>query len=401
MFTGRSSFIAYRRLLRFPGATRLFAPSTCARSGVAVLGLGVFWAVYGAGRSFTLAGAAAGAFAIADASVGAQVGRVIDSWGQRRVLPLLLGALAVAILGLLIAPELSAPHWALVLVSAAVGAVAPLAGACAAARWRRLTRGSALLRTAFAVEGSVNDVAFLAGPVVVTTLSATVAPWLGVCIAGALVCVGVVGLLSVTGSEPARAARMERAGVLLDRRLLRKAFAALFAANLAMGFFFGGIGIAIAAFTLEHGVLGLTGIVTAAAGAVSLAAGLVYGTSRTSKPFRTALTASSVIAVGTAALSLVPSIGGLIAAYAVVGGCVALVLIPASLLLQRTTHPDVYTQAMTWMNSASATGIAVGAPITASVVELGGPRQRFLALAALTAVVPVTLLVNRHALTEQ
>lgn len=401
MSTGRSSFVAYRRLFRFPGAARLFASSACARSGVAVLGLGVFWAAYGAGRSFTLAGTCAGAFAIADAVAGPQVGRIIDRFGQRRVLPVLLGALAAAILSLLSASDAAAPPWVLVPLSAAVGAVAPPAGACAAARWRHFTRGSALLRTAFALEGSVNDLAFLAGPLVVTTLSTTVAPWLGICIAGGLASAGVIGLLSVTSAEPARGERVERAGVLLDRRLLQKSVAALFAANLAMGFFFGGIGIAIAAFALEHDVVGLTGVVTAAAGTVSLVVGLIYGASRTSRPYRTALTASTVITIGTAALCLVPSIGGLIVAYAVVGGSVALVLIPASLLLQQTTHPAVYTQAMTWMNSASASGIAIGAPITAAMIDLGGPSRGFLTLAALTAVLPVTLLMNRHVLRER
>jgi len=80
----------------------------------------------------------------------------------------------------------------------------------------------------------------------------------------------------------------------------------------------------------------------------------------------------------------------------VVGGAVAPILIPSAVLLQRTTDVRVYTQANTWMNSASAAGIAVAAPLTGLAVQTGGWRLGFLIAAGLTATLPAVTLVARR-----
>ena len=83
--------------------------------------------------------------------------------------------------------------------------------------------------------------------------------------------------------------------------------------------------------------------------------------------------------------------------YALVGGAIAPILIPSAVLLQRTADPRVYTQANTWMNSASAVGIAVAAPLTGLAVQSGGWRLGFLIAAGLTATLPaITLVVRRR-----
>jgi MFS family permease len=82
--------------------------------------------------------------------------------------------------------------------------------------------------------------------------------------------------------------------------------------------------------------------------------------------------------------------------YALAGGAIAPILIPSAVLLQRTTDPGVYTQANTWMNSASAAGIAVAAPLTGLAVQFGGWRLGFLVAAGLTATLPVIAVVVRR-----
>lgn len=84
--------------------------------------------------------------------------------------------------------------------------------------------------------------------------------------------------------------------------------------------------------------------------------------------------------------------------YAIVGGCVALVLIPASELLQKATEVAVYTQAMTWINSASAVGIAASASVIGYVIQEQGWQDGFLWLSAMTALLPLTLIVTYQTL---
>jgi MFS family permease len=237
----------------------------------------------------------------------------------------------------------------------------------------------------------LNDAAFLVGPVLVTAVSAAVAPWFGLVLAVFLVATGMLGLLTAeaTAPVPSRPSR----GVLVDRRLLNRRFLSLFAANLAMGFFFGGIGVAITAFALAHDAGAWAGLITAASGFVSLAAGLSYGALEKGRPAQVMIGASTIITIGCALLALAPKVPAMFFGYAFVGGCVSLVLIPAAVLLQKATGSAVYTQAMTWINSASAIGIATAAPLVGYFIQRQDWPIGFLMLAALTALLPLTLLI--------
>jgi MFS family permease len=396
LITGRFILVAavarYRRLLRLPGTARFFVPAAVARLGVAMSGLAVLWAVKGDSGSFAQAGAATGAFAVADAAIGPQVARLIDRWGQRRVVSLTASAFVGSGLVLVMACSWSSPVWVTVGLAGIAGATAPPVGALSAARWRKTAGSADSLAVALSLEGSLNDATFVVGPVLVTSLSATIAPWLGLVLAVSLVAAGTVGLLTATATEPDRARSLS--GMLVDARLLNRRFLSLFAVNLTMGFFFGGIGVAITAFTLAHGAGALAGLITAASSVVSLVAGLAYGALEKGRPAQVMIGASVVITVGCAMLALVPSVPVMFLGYAIVGGCVALVLIPASILLQKAAATEVYTQAMTWMNSASALGIATAAPVIGYLVQRHQWSVGFVGLAALTAFLPLTLLVG-------
>lgn len=400
--TGRSTPLSalvhrYRLTLGAPGAVRFFLPAATARLGVAMSSLAVLWAVRGSTHSFAPAGAATGAFAIADAAVGPQIARLIDRWGQRRVVSVSAAIFVAAASALAIGCASNWPTAILITCAALAGATAPPVGALSAARWRTVLTSPDRLRSALSLEGSLNDATFLIGPVLVTTLSASLAPWSGLMLAILLVSLGIVGLLTAGASAPVPSG--SAAGILVDRRLLHAPFVSLFLANLAMGLFFGGIPVTITAFALAHGVGALAGSISAASGVVSLTAGLVYGGSARGRPWMIMMTVSVLITAGTALLTLTPGVPLMFLGYGLVGGCVALVLIPGSVLLQRATVSGVYTQAMTWINSASAIGIATAAPLVGYLIQSHDWRTGFAATAALVALLPVTLLLARRVLT--
>lgn len=386
----------YVIVLQAPGSARFFFFAAFGRIGVAMSPLAVLWAVRGTTGSFAQAGIATGAFAIADALVGPQVSRAVDRYGQRRVVSITGGLFVLIIAALAACCVGVVPDWLLVMLAGSAGAVVPPVGALSAARWRRLVSDQDDLRIAMSLEAVVNDVAFLIGPVLVTTAGAVVASWAGLAIASGVVAVCLVGMLTATRSEPFPSGRGQ--GMLIDRRLVRRPFVVLLAANLTMGLFFGGIPLAITAFALDHHVGALTGPIMAVSSVVSLAAGLAYGMLGRRTETTVLIGASVILAVGVAALSVIPSVTALIVGYALVGGCVAPILIPLALLLQRRTDDAVYTQAMTWMNSASAAGIAIAAPFVGRLIQLYGPSAGFLGTAALTALLPLTLIFGRPAL---
>jgi len=390
----------YRTVLALPGAGAFFAAAAVARLGVAMTILGVLWAVRGATGSFASAGAATAAFALADATVGPQLARLVESRGQRRVLPWSSAVFALAVAGLIAAAGLRLPLPALAALAAAAGASVPPVGSLSAARWRHAVRGPDQVAAALSLEAALNDVTHLGGPVIVSGLSAAVYPAAGLTVAGGLVALGMTALIGQRRTEPPAHGHGDRplAGRrLVDRRLLTPAVVALFGVNLSMGFFFGAAPVAVTAFAFADHAPALAGPIAAVSSLASLVAGLLYGArARRWPPASVILVVSALLVPATAALSLAATGPAMFAGYALAGGAIAPILIPSAVLLQQTTDPRVYTQANTWMNSASAAGIAIAAPVTGLAVQAGGWRVGFVAAAALTATLPVIAAVARR-----
>src|SRR5579859_2535335 len=385
----------YRAVLRLPGAAAFFTAAAVARLGVAMTILGVLWAVRGATGSFAAAGVTTAVFALADATVGPQVARLVEDHGQRRVLPWSTAVFILAVAGLIVGAGLRLPLAALAVLAGAAGASVPQVGSFTAARWRHAVRTPDQVAAALSLEAALNDVTHLCGPIIVSTLSAVLYPAAGLTAAAALVAVGMTAFLWQRRSQPAAHGRRGRR--LVDRRLVTPAVAALVGVNLSMGFFFGAAPVAITAFAFAHHEPALAGPIAAVSSLTSLSAGLVYGArAQRRQPLTVILIVSSLLVLATAGLSLAPSVPAMFVGYAVVGAAIAPILIPSAVLLQRTTDPRVYTQANTWMNSASAAGIAVAAPLTGLAVQMGGWRLGFLIAAGLTAALPAIALAVRR-----
>src|SRR5215469_16194072 len=182
----------YRALLRVPGAAAFFLTAAVGRVGIAMTGLGIVWLVHARTGSYATAGLVTGGFAVAEAAAGPQVARLIDRFGQTRVLPPALLAHAAAIAALLAVVGAGTPDWLMTAGGVLAGATIPQLGALSAARWAALLRDerAAALPTAFALESLANGLAYLAGPVLVSILGASGYPEAGTVLAAALVVAG-------------------------------------------------------------------------------------------------------------------------------------------------------------------------------------------------------------------
>jgi predicted MFS family arabinose efflux permease len=390
-----SGLARYRAVVSLPGAAAFFGTAAVARLGVAMTSLAVLWAVRGATGSFAAAGVTTAVFALAEAAAGPQVARLVEDHGQRRILPWPLTVFVLAVSGLIVGACLRLSLAVLAVMAIMAGASIPQVGALSAARWRHAVRTADQVAAALSLEAALNDVTFLCGPVLVSTLSTVLYPAAGLTLAGGLVVIGMTAFIWQRRSEPPAHGRSDRR--LAGRRLLTPAVVALFGVNMSMGFFFGAIPVTITAFAFAHHAPALAGPIAAVSSLTSLSAGLVYGARvHRLSPVTVMLVVSSFLVVGTAALSIVPNVPAMFICCAVVGGAVAPILIPSAVLLQHTTDPRVYAQAMTWMNSASAAGIAVAAPLTGLATEIGGWRFGCLVTAGLTAALPaITMVVRR------
>ena len=378
------SSATYRTLLRAPGAAAFFLTATAGRVGIAMTSLGIVWLVHARTGSYATAGLVTGSFAVAEAVAGPQLARLIDRFGQHRVLPpaLLAHAAAVALLLTLVAAR--SPDWLMTAGGVLVGATIPQLGALSAARWAALLRDeqAAALPTAFALESLSNETAFLAGPALVSILGASGYPAVGTVLAATLVVAGGLCFAAQRRTEPPpSAAGRPRTG----GSLLRPGFAVLVGVNLVIGVFFGAMQISVTAFAVEHGAAAAAAVLFTVSSCAALLAGWLYGLRR----WRTApqvqlAVATAALALGCLQLLVAGSPLALGLGVALTGLAIPVILVLCTVLAESAVHPAVLTQAFVWLNSASAAGSAGAAAATGWAVANFGAHGGFAVAATAT-----------------
>ncbi len=353
------SSATYRTLLRAPGAAAFFLTAAVGRVGIAMTSLGIVWLVHARTGSYTTAGLVTGGFAVAEAVAGPQLARLIDRFGQSRVLPPALLAHAAAVATLLALVAAGTPDWLMTAGGVLAGATIPQLGALSAARWAALLRDerAAALPTAFALESLANELAYLAGPALVSILGASGYPAAGTVLAATLVVAGGLCFAAQRRTAPPASGAAERHRT--GRSLLRPGFAVLVGVNLAIGGFFGAMQISVTAFAVGHGAAGTAAALFTVSSCASLLAGWLYGLRqwRTAPRVQLAVAAAG-LAIGCLPLLVAGSPLELGFGVALTGLAIPLILVLCSVLAEAAVHRAVLTQAFVWLNSASAAGSA-------------------------------------------
>jgi hypothetical protein len=337
---------------------------------------------------------------------GPQLARLIDRFGQSRVLPPALLAHAAAVATLLALVAAGTPDWLMTAAGVLVGATIPQLGALSAARWAALLRDerAAALPTAFALESLANELAYLAGPALVSILGASGYPAAGTVLAATLVVAGGLCFAAQRRTAPpaSGAAERHRPG----RSLLPPGFAVLVGVNLAIGGFFGAMQISVTAFAVKHGAAGTAAALFTVSGCASLLAGWLYGLRqwRTAPRVQLAVAAAG-LAIGCLPLLVAGSPLELGFGVALTGLAIPLILVLCSVLAEAAVHRAVLTQAFVWLNSASAAGSAGAAAAAGWAVGTFGAHGGFVVAAIATSVMAALavagLRVPQHAAATQ
>jgi predicted MFS family arabinose efflux permease len=359
------------------GGAAFFAASCVGRLGISMTGLGILWLVHHFTGSFVLAGTATGLFAIAEATVGPQTARIIDRHGQPRVLRVLVAVHGVSMATLIVTAAWHAPLAVVGATAVLAGSSIPQLGAVSATRWIYLLTDHQELSAAFSLEAVANDVAFLAGPTLIGLVSSLISPVVG--LAGATSFVVASGATLAVLKKSAPPPRSPASHPDRDRRLLRPAFLVLLALNLGLGLFFGAMQVSVTGFAIEHGRSGIGGALYSVMSLGSLIGGIAYGSRRWAwTPQKSLVALSLYFFVTSAALTLAPGLAVLGLLLAIAGVAIAPIMVVAALLTERQVLASHLTQALTWMNSASAAGIAGSAVAAGAVVDAFGARAGLL-----------------------
>jgi MFS family permease len=387
---------SYLTVWRLPSAPVLLLAGFAGRLPSAMVPLGLLLMVQQQTGSYAVGGAVSATFGVAIALLAPVLGRLADRRGPRRILlvqaavyPLLLATLVAVVLA-------GAPTPALLVTAAAAGTSTPLVAGTVRALWSRVDQR--VRPTAFALDATVTELVFVAGPTAVAALTMVASPAAAVAVGAAL---GVVGAVGIATSPPMRA---WRPAVPERRRSLFSTVATpgmprVLVSGSALMLGFGGLEVALPAFAGEAGRPGLSGVLLAVWSLGSATGGLWFGARMVSaslpRQYRWGLLG---VTIGMAPLAAVQSPWVLGVLLFLGGTAIAPTLTVQSSLVGSIAPASATTEAFTWLSTvafgASAIGAAVGGALIESAAGVAGALVMAAVAAALAAA--VTLVPGRR-----
>jgi MFS family permease len=367
----------YVAVLRTPGTLKFSAAGALARLPMSMVGIGAVLMVQGLYDSYAMAGRVAAVLGLAQALLAPQIGRWVDRHGQRKVL---LPALVVSVTGLgglVTAAVLGAPEWVLWPFAVLAGGSQGSYGAMVRARWNHALDDPRRLHTAYSLESSIDELVYIVGPVLATTLATAVAAPSALVLAGVAAMVG--GLLFVVqrATEPPVVAI--DAGVRHRPVFLTPGMPVMVLVFMAMGVIFGSMEVVTVAFAEELGSKGMSGVVLAVFALGSMVAGLAYGARHfTSPASRRFVIGMAALGPGVSLFLLAQSLWVLAAVMFVAGLAIAPTVITGNGLVQDMVGRHQLTEALTWVGTSIGIGASLGAAFAGARVDDAGAAAGFL-----------------------
>lgn len=365
----------YATILRRPGAAAFFAAGVLGRMPISMTGLGIVILISRETGSYGLAGAVSGISVVATALTGPAQGRLVDRFGQARLLLVGAGICTAALLALLVAVRAESPHWVLYSVSAVAGGTRPQVGSFVRARWTHVLGRGRSLQTAYALEAVGDEVVFIVGPVLVTFLATQVSPYAGLIAAAILGFAGALWLGLLRATDPpgrGRAAGSDDAPLPWLSLLLLSLIGA------GLGAALGSAEVVTVAFTTSHGVPQMSGVVLAIWALGSLIAGLWYGSVHWRAPVERRLL------IGTLALAVtmapLPWVGTVVLLGVALFGCgmtIAPTMVAVTACVEEWVPPSRLTESITWTVTGLLLGVAPGNALAGRAVDAFGASDAF------------------------
>ncbi|SFE04827.1 MFS transporter [Blastococcus tunisiensis] len=387
---------AYLSVWRLPSAPVLLLAGFAGRLPSAMVPLALLLMVQQQTGSYAIAGLAAATLGVASAVMAPVLGRLADRRGPRPILfaqavayPLLLALLVAVALG-------GAPDAAVIAASGLAGTATPLVSGTVRALWSRVD--VRVRPTAYALDATVTELVFVAGPSLVAALAVFVSPAAAVALAGVL---GVVGALGIAMSAATRAYEPvvgARAG--LFSTVLTPGMPRLLLSGAALMLGFGALEVAIPAFADSTGSPGLSGLLLAVWSLGSVIGGLWFGARVLSaslpRQYRLLLLG---VTIGLAPLAWISSPWALGVLLFLGGTAIAPTLTVQNTLVGSMAPVHATTEAFTWLSTITVGASAIGAALGGALIErpAGVPGSLMLACAGAAVAVLVTLLPGRRA----
>jgi predicted MFS family arabinose efflux permease len=341
--------------------------------------------------TFAQAGVVTGVYAVALGVGGPLLGKLVDRRGQTAVLLTSASVGTALLLTIAVLPS-HVPLIVFIALAAGVGLATPPVGACLRALLPTLLRDPESLRRLYALEATLVELTYVAGPPLTLTISMLWSSGAALGAAGLVLLAATATFAAQPASRRWRPTRVRRdsGGGSLRTPAMRTLVVILTAVGLLLGA--GEVAVIAAAQALHRAAADAP--LFAVWGAGSFLGGLVI--TRFGGGARTATGLALVLGALTVGhLALIPVSGSILGLGIVLffaGAAIAPTEASLNAMVDKAAPSETMTEAFAWLATAMALGGAIGAATAGMVADYAGPVAAFAlaggagALALITAI---------------
>lgn len=366
----------YREIFSAPGAVRFSTAAFFARLPFAMAPVGIVAMLAQTHGEYWLAGAVSATFALTNAFVAPQISRLVDRFGQSRIVMPTTVMSVIAFAFLIIATNQSWPNWTLFVSALSAGSM-PSIPAMVRARWTEIFRNRPELNTAFAFESAADELVYISGASLSVALAVSLFPEAGMLISTAFLAVGTTAFLLQRSSEPP--VRVIDQTIPQRSAIWSRPVQIITLALIFVGSTFATAEVSAVAITRELGQPKAASIVIGVYAIGSFIVGITLGALALRMPLHRQL----MIAVGVLALTALPlpfagtSTMVLAAAVFISGIAISPTFITAFGLIERRVPETMLTEGITWVMTGIGIGMAFGAFVSGLVIDRFGAANGF------------------------
>ena len=259
----------YKELFAFPQVISLGIAAFPARLAYGMISLGIFFKAEQSTDSFAIAGFAIGLNSLAGAVTAGIRGSIMDRWGQKWPLRILVPGYTIMILAL---NQMDTAR-SILITAFLLGITAPPINLSVRPLWKDIVPPT-YLRTAYAFDSAMMSSTSVVGPVVVTALALSSRPYLALDVTAALMITGGIALALTPVSRnwiPEKKIKDQ------ERLLQSRAIQLLMFEGCFIGFGWGVFDVAVPAFATQENVPHRVAWIFAAFGIATVVGGLLGG----------------------------------------------------------------------------------------------------------------------------
>jgi MFS family permease len=365
----------YRAVFRAPGTAAFCAAGFVMRLPISIYPIALVLIVSGRSGHYGFAGVLSACYILGGAPGNPVLARLVDRYGQRRLIPPATAAHVASVVGLAVLFEVDAPDWTLIAPTFVAGFAYLSVGSLVRARWSKALAGTPELTTAYSLESTLDELIFVVGPLIATLIATQVEPTLVLFLSVLLVSAGASWLWIQRDSEPAPHP--------LDAPHLASALRSpgmplLTMAAAAMGALFASAEVTMVAFCGQHGQRTASGVVLASMAFGSGVAGFTYGARRWRTDLLVRFRLHAVVFAVLPFLFLAATTVPVLAVCAfLVGLGIAPTLITSFGLIERIVPGAALTEGLAWLITGLNLGYGAGAASVGGIADAHGARLAF------------------------